>query len=620
MHLKFPRYFNMYFRNKFQIVVILSLITIHSFLMNGFFSKFRTLNVATYTTPIAAKNDSTLFRNSLYIQSLKEKNARLSLLHDVSPYILRNVDLEKFSLIQWIICLFFTITLLYYLGKTLIGTDIAGYGTAFLFTAQLNYWTLGSPEIYINFFHHGIQWAILLNILSLVLIFRKKYHLAFFFMGVAWNFHPMSVVFLFLLFFPYWVFYRRELGFKTFLCCSLSFAVPALPMLMKSIKYLLLPWEYGPEWMIGVRWTAWYTIFPFTWPLNSFLRAGLYLWLFLMGLYSLPTSEKKRKVKIFIGTIAVLCALGTLFAEIFPIPFVMKMSLWRSSWLYIVLSLPCIVHLFITTWDKSLLQRFLIISTIIVLTGYIHFFPYYYLLLFNLSFLLLLHKTSLERRWQWVYRKLPFIFLFFLIILIAYQSLFDWGTKGVTTGLGCTFLFLLIVRLTEKSLPLLKNVHSFVIGALIFIFLFDTGMLFYRRGPEIYYHGYFRGKRDPWADIQTFAKQHSTKDALFIVPPYINDFGLYSQRATLGDWAEGANILYLDNLFAKKWLERMNDLGWKTMYGARSGYNSLSTEEIVSVAKKYSAVYIVTEKPKCFELPRIYENSEFILYKMPKVE
>ena len=606
--------------NKIQIVLILLLITIHSFLMNGFSHVSRSLNVATYVTPIVAQSDPSLFRKSLYVKSLKEKNARLSLIHDLYPNFLRNVDIENYSLIQWFLCLFLTTIALFYLGKTIIGSDIAGYGTALLFCSKLNNWTLGSPAIYINFFHHGIQWAIMLNILSLALIFKKKYPLSFLLMGIAWNFHPMSVVFLFMLLTPYWIFHRREWGCKNLLVCAVVFVVPALPILIKSLNYLAMHWEYGPEWMTGVKWTAWYTVFPSTWSFNYFFRAGLYCWLFLMGLYALPTSEKKRDIILLVGTAGILCALGTIFTDWYPIPFVMKLSLWRTSWLYIILSLPCIAYLFITVWDESLLKRFLIISTLIVVTGYIHYFPPYYLLLFNSFFLLFLHRNSFERQWPWLYEKLPFIFSILLITSIVYHGLFDWGAKGTAIGLGCIFLFLSFVRVAEKSLPLLKDPRSFIIVALLFIFLFDLGTLLYRGGLDIYYHGYFRGEKDPWADMQIFAKEHSQKDDLFIVPPYINDFGLYSERATLGDWAEGANILYMDNVFAKAWLERMNDLGWKTLWGGQSGYNALSTEEIILTAQKYGATYIITEKPKRFELPSIYENNAFILYTVPGEE
>jgi hypothetical protein len=561
-----------------------------------------------------AECDPSLFQKSLYVQSVKEKNARLSLMHDLMPSLLRNVDLETFSLIQWLICLLLTVSALFYLGKTLIGTECAGYATALLFSTKLNEWTLGSPAIYINFFHHGLQWAIALNILSLTLIFRKRLPLAFLLMGIAWNFHPMSVVFLLLLCFPYWIAHRRECTVKISLQCTVAFALPALPILIKSFTYLTATWHYGPEWLTGVKWTAWYTLFPSTWSPDWFFRAGLYCWLFVMGIATLPASEKKRDSIIFVVTVGVLCVAGSVCAELFPVPFIMKMSLWRTSWLYIILSLPCIAHLLIALWDDSLLKRFLVISTLIVLTGYIHYFPSYYLLLFNIFFLLFIYQSSLEKRWAWFPKKMPVLFSALLLLLIIYQGLFSWGATGTSIGLVSVLLFLSLLKLAEKSLPLAHYSSSWIIVALLFIVVFDAGILVYRGGAEIYYHGYVRGERDPWADIQIFARAHSQKDDVFIVPPYMNDFGLYSDRATLGDWAEGANILYLDNTFAQAWLERMNDLGWHTLWGEKSGYNGLSTEAIVATAKKYGASFIITEKPKHFELPLIYENSQFILY------
>ena len=197
---------------------------------------------------------------------------------------------------------------------------------------------------------------------------------------------------------------------------------------------------------------------------------------------------------------------------------------------------------------------------------------------------------------------------------MVYQGLFDRGITATALGLGCIFLFLLLLKVLEKPLPLLKSARSYALTALLFILVFDGTILAYKGGPDIYYHGTIRGERDEWADIQRFAKNNTHKDALFIVPPYINDFGIYSQRATLGDWAEGSSILYMDNDYAKKWLARMSDLGWKTMWGGYTGFNSLTTEAIAATARKYNATYIVTEKPKRFNLPLVYENSKYILY------
>ncbi len=604
---------------RFQTLFILLLITVHSFLINGYFYSSRFLTVATYVDPIAAECDPSLFRNSLYVQSLKEKNARLSLLHDLGAHLFCDVDLETISLIQWCVCLFLTVCALFYLGTTVTGSALAGYGSAFLFNTALNTWTLGSPAVYINFFHHGIQWAILLNILSLTLILKKRYPAALLCMGVAWNFHPMSVVFLFLLLAPYGVMRRREFGLRTVAACAACFVIPALPLLIKSYHYLGMEWRYGPEWITTVKWTAWYTVFASTWPARYFLKAGLFLWLFLMGLSTLPRHEAKKDIICFVSAIAALCAAATLCADAYPVPVVMKLSLWRTSWIYIILALPCVTSLLIALWDASPASRFVVCATFILLTGCIQSFPFYYLIPLACFMFLQRYRGSLVNRYPWLYRHETLVFLLLLALCMAYQAVFDRGLKPTAAGLALVLLFLLLLHLRERASPALTGARrtGAIVAGLLLLAVLDAGILLHRGGPEIYYHGSMQGKRDPWADLQRYAGEHTPKDALFIIPPYLNDFGLYSRRATLSDWAEGSNGLYLDNEFARKWLERMQDLGWNAMGGEVSGYNRLSTEQITAAARKYNAAYVVAEKPKEFALPRIYENSRYLLYRLP---
>ncbi len=604
--------------NKFLIFLLLLFITMHSFVMNGYFHTNRFSTVGLYVNPIRARIDPSLFRNSLHVQSSMKNKIRLSILDDLSPHIFRTVDLETVSVIQWFFCLFFTNMALFYLGKTLTGYSLAGLGSALLFCNMLNAWTMGSPAIYINFFHHGLQYAFLLNIVSLALMFRRKYCPAFFLMGITWNLHPMSVVFLSFLIFAYWIFYRKEISLKTILLCCFAFVVPALPLMIKSIQYLSTPWEYGPEWFKGVKWTNWYTVFPSTWSLEAYFRATLFFLLFLMGLYSLPLGERKKDMKIFVWTVGVLCLIGTLFAELIPNPFFMKLSLWRSTFLYVILALPCIACLFIKIWDDTIFKRFLIISTIIVLTGDI--LPFYYLALFNFFLFLFLFKNVLTRCWPRFDNVTPAVFTLLLALFFLYQKFYDHGVKITAAGLGFVLIFLLFHKLAEYYFPVKKGLVTPVVVALLFITLFDAGVLLKKGGPAIYYHGMVQGKKDPWADIQFFARHNSEKDDLFIVPPYLNAFGIYSRRATLGDWAEGASILYQDNAYAKEWLERMSALGWKSFRNSEGGYNSLTTDEIASAAKKYKAAYIVTEKPKTFNLPVIYSNSNYMLYKVPATD
>jgi hypothetical protein len=200
--------------------------------------------------------------------------------------------------------------------------------------------------------------------------------------------------------------------------------------------------------------------------------------------------------------------------------------------------------------------------------------------------------------------------------MAAYIAPDSPGHLVVLLFFSSTAVFLLLVRLLEALPRISSAVKQPIAVLLLFMACFDGAVLYYRGGPEIYYHGRVRGKVDPWADIQIAAQKASSKDDLFIVPPYMNDFGIYSLRASLGDWAEGSHALYLGNQFANEWRSRMRDLGWKTFLGEKEGYNSLTTEEVLNAAKKYGAKFIITEKPKQFKLQRIYENGKFILYQV----
>jgi hypothetical protein len=524
--------------------------------------------VGTYLNPIVAKADPSLFKNSLYVQAVNRTGVRLCIIYSLFPYIYQHFDFETFAIGQEIVSLFFILAGIFALTKTISGSSIAGYVAMFLYTAELNNWTLGSPSPYLNFFHHSLPYAYPLMVWSMVFFFQKRYQLALMLAGISWNFHPMCTMFLLFTYFIFWIFNRSEFNQKTVLSCILAFIVTALPTLIKTPSYLNEGTPYDPIWLTVARWTAWYTCFPSTWPLSAITRAGLFLILFLIALLALPNHHMRKGILTFTISIGIMCLLGTVFADLYPIPFIIKLSLWRSTIIYLFLALPCIGYLLVKIiGNPSLIRCLVIITAMVLLTGY--------------------YGSPLT---------------------------FSHGDMRLLLFLSLTIIFFFIHKVLQRLSHLKYFAYNPWILVIGFIILFDLGVLYSKGGPGIYYHGRIQGKIDPWADIQMFAQKHSVKDDIFIVPPYLNDFGIYSLRATLGDWAEGGNAIYLDNQFALEWFSRMNDLGWKKFSGEREGYNNLTTEEIRKAAKKYGVKYVVTEKPKTFELKKIYENEKFISY------
>ncbi len=605
---------------KLSFGIILLLMTAHAFLMNGHQHVYPYLTVGNYVTPILAKADPSLFKNSLYVQAVMHSNVRLTLFYDVSPFIVNHFDLETFSIVQEIISLGLILAGIYACTIACCGSRIAGYIAMLLYTAETNQWILGSPASYANFFHHGIPYAYPLMVWSLVFFLRQRYVLACLFAGISWNFHPMCTVFLLSAYFLYGLCSWREFTLATSIACLCAFVVPALPMIIKALSYLSVKTVADPTWLTVIRWTAWYTCFPSTWPLSLLIRAGLFFVLFLLGLWILPEGRIKRMIKLFILAIALLWLAGTVFAEWYPIPLILKLSLWRSSLLFLFLAMPCIAYLFTITYQYGFGGRFLVLATIILLSGYLKGYSEYYLPLYICFFIYVVCSQKYNIRLHLSSNKFSVSVVLSAAILFVAAAIADAHSSGSRVALlffCATIIFLLGIRMLEL-IPSFGPYRKQPFVLLLLFFLgFDSAVLYLRGGPEIYYHGRVRGMVDPWADIQKAAQLVSEKDDLFIIPPYKGDFGIYSLRASLGDWAEGSHALYLGNTFADEWFSRMNTIGWKKFAGEKEGYNSLSTEEVIAAAKKYGAQFIISEKPKQFKLLPLYENDSFILYRTP---
>lgn len=582
--------------------------------MNGYYSSSQNLTVGAYVEAVMSKADPALFKNSIYVQAVNRTKQRVSLLYDLSPFIVKNFDLETFAIIQSFISLFFILAGIFTLTTVLFSNTTAGVIASLLYTAELNNWTLGSPAPYLNFFHHGLPYAYPLIIWSLVFFFQKRFFTSSILAGISWNFHPMTTLFLLFCYVIYWILNYRKSKPVIILYFIFAFILFSSPTLIKSITYVRSTAEYGnSNWMTAVLWTGWYTCSPLTWPNVWIIRAGLFFGLFAVAFFTINSAAKKG-IFIFTGSVIFLCFIGTIFADIYPIPFIIKLSLWRSSFLYLILAICCIGFFLSKVFEKSIAHRCLVIATIVILTGYIECFKLYYLPVFIVFLFYALLEENLKNRLPRFMGNFSIMFYMFLALLFTYQALFDYGSISAILCFSFIIMFFEGIKFLESVLTKKFFNHNSWVVLIVFLFIFNCAVLYNRGGPEIYYHGYIKGKIDPWADIQMFAQKHSDKDTLFIVPPYMNDFGIYSLRANLGDWAEGSNAIFLDNQFATEWLSRMSDIGWKTMYGAEEGYNRLTTDEIVTAAKKYGAKFVVTEKPKTFDLQKIYENSKFILY------
>lgn len=591
-------------KNHLFTLLLLLLLTGHSFLMNGYYSSHRYLTVATYFSSIRNQIDPELFQNSIYIQAVNRNSLRIGIFYDILPYVLKHIDLETFALIHTAAGLFFMLAGIYALAITLTRSRATAIVATILYTSQLNNWTLGSPAPYLNFFHHGLPYTYPLIVWSLLFFFRGRYRSALLLTGLSYNFHPMCTLFLVCGYCLYWLLNLQKFPLKTTMLCLLAFVMPALPGIAKTIGHIGSGGR-GELWLEGVRWVAGYTCNPSTWTRWQLLHAGLFLILACTSLCTFPGHTIRRTVVIFWSAVALMCLAGTIFADFIPIPFIIKLSLWRSTVIYLYIAIVFIAWACLHIARRSRTHALLAATMILLLTGYLPKLPQFYIALLLPVFIYTLFAeqtpTACKRG----------AILAGTTLALLYLAAFIFLPNTAWLGLFISSALLFIIINAPTYLPRVRTLLPWALGLLIF----DAAVLTAQGGPKIYYHGRLQGKLDPWADVQFVARDISDTDDLFIVPPLRNDFYHYSLRAVLGDWAEGSTLLYLDNRFTEEWFERMNDLGWTKPNNAEDGFNNLSTEDITRVARKYGAVFVVTEKPKEFDLPKAYENSRFILYR-----
>lgn len=595
-------------------LVWIILITVHSFLMNGYYYAHRQLTVGTYLSSIFAHEDPSLFKNSIYVQAVQRCHLRISIFYDISPFIIKHFDFETFALLQAVVSLFFVLAGIFALSKTLFNSPSAGYMATLLYTAALDKWIIGSPAPYLNFFHHGLPYTYPLVIWSMVFFFRQRCVISLLLAGLSWNFHPMTTAFLLFIYCFYIIIRWQQFNTAIILKGAVIFIISASPALIESLQYLRYRYELGHLWLTGVRWTLWFTNFPFAYMNLVVLRSALFFLLFVSTLFALPLASRK-KVIIVTAAVVVMCLTGTIYAHMYPILFIIKLSLWRSTFFYGIFAIVALGYILSILLEKDLTQQFLAINTAVIITGYLEAFKLYYLPLFTIFLLFSLYEPHIKGNGKALKKMFPLLFFSCLTILVVYQIYTNKGSLSLILLLLLTLFFLIVFYAIEHYWHNARDLHYHIAAFVIFIFLLDFCVLYQKGGPEIYYHGRIKGEADPWAEIQLYANAHSEKDDLFIVPPYLNDFTTYSLRAVVGDWAEGCTLIYLDRQFVEQWFERMNDLNCKP-YQWFVGYNNLSTDQIVNVARKYNAAYVVTEKPKTFELKKIYENKKFILYRI----
>jgi hypothetical protein len=120
-----------------------------------------------------------------------------------------------------------------------------------------------------------------------------------------------------------------------------------------------------------------------------------------------------------------------------------------------------------------------------------------------------------------------------------------------------------------------------------------------------------------WQRLCRWIRENTPVEAVFIAPPYMEDFRLRAERAIVVDFKSFA---FREN-DALEWKTRLADLtnGIPYQPGAdrydemRAGYRSLTASQVRHLSRKYGAEFVVIEKSSRVRLPIVYENNSYVL-------
>ncbi|MFC1937210.1 DUF6798 domain-containing protein [Chloroflexota bacterium] len=150
---------------------------------------------------------------------------------------------------------------------------------------------------------------------------------------------------------------------------------------------------------------------------------------------------------------------------------------------------------------------------------------------------------------------------------------------------------------------MIKDTVALVIAAMVIA----IAILVSRANATIDY--FTPSRADPWMDIQLWARANTKPSSLFITPPELSGFRIFSERNQLGDNKDGALCSFY-HFYAILWKERMAKL---------ESFHNFSRDEIMQLANKYGAGYIVVENIQAeqWDLEAAYANEDYIIYLAP---
>lgn len=582
-----------------------SLIIIILVIFGLFFFGYDTDNI--FVSFVLRTHSPDYFSNDLFVTQ-----GNITFFFSIFSFITKFIDIKIIYFIFYVFCTFLNAVAIFNIAFLISKNKLVSYLTLFFMLGLKT--GMSACLIGVNigtFTPTAFVRPILL--FSIYFFMNKNFRLSFLLTGLAFNIQGMESILVLTMFVVYFLFNLSSISKRLILESFTLLILSALPIILNLIFttqfFEIVSADILKHWISIIRARSWYHIFPFSWGISDwFIFSGWILWAVYLK------SKFDRTTNIFFSSILLLCTIGTVFVEIFPIPVIIKLHLWRSTIYFILFLIIYISRYLVESYNnsKNIIQSLIIAGTIssVFLDIPKLILPFVFL-----------HIAYDNKNKKIIFIPLLIISLIgllsytfgsvFSIERPIYANLFYKILSHTNIGLKKSVVFLILFIFSFLFLKIRKLNYFYLIYTLIFLIFANSYLKDITRIPL---------EKD-WIKVCRWARDNTSINSIFITPPYISGFRVYSQRSTFVEWHDDGSFAIFNIPYEIKWYERINNFKYDkwyvnpdSWYDLKKKYFDYSTEKFVFLAKKVKAKYIITENSQILELEKIYHNNHFCIY------
>jgi hypothetical protein len=368
-------------------------------------------------------------------------------------------------------------------------------------------------------------------------------------------------------------------------------AVALLPLLPLAVWAAARGTPMTPEWLELLRLRSAHHSFPSAF-LSDLPGAAALLALGALAASALPL-ERRRLVALFALGTAVLFVVGTLFTEWMPLKAVLQLQPHRS-WRFLMVLLQAVVAAGIVSgYREGGVAR-----VVAALTAVVVFVPGLEVMLPAAVAAQAITGRPAAAPWAR------------LAAAAALLLVSGWGRRAPSVE----FLADIV---SQSSAPLVMGAAALAVLIAVGRQMGGTarrvlaagaaaGVVLWM-GPQAYAMARVRWEGGGWREAQDWVRRSTPKDAVLLTPPREAGFRVFSERTVVGEWKDGTQQ-YFDDAFVREWGDRMQAL-------RGDAYPSLSDDELMGLAARYGASYIVLPaRPIRPGLVSVYRAKGYAVY------